>query len=139
MEVANFCAALDTLINQDDIPFTHLDIFKLPTHIIFVEINRIIKQESLPLYRFFMPPLHIPRIGPFLPVLAIILIPVFFPVLDPKRGSPMLFPGYSRVIPMLFPCYSHVIPCKAVLFEWTREPSHPKCPVFQHFVCVDPY
>ena len=79
-----------------------------------------------------MPPLHILRIGPFLPVLAIILIPVFLPRVGPQKRL-------ARVVPGLLPGYSHVIPCKAVLFEWTREPSHPKCPVFQHFVRVDPY
>ena len=59
-----------------------------------------------------MPPLHIHRIGPFLPVLAIILIPVFFPRVGPQkrlaRVVPGLLPGYSRVIPILSrvrPCY----------------------------------
>ena len=59
-----------------------------------------------------MPPLHILRIGPFLPVLAIILIPVFFPRVGPQkrlaRVVPGLLPGYSRVIQVLSrvrPCY----------------------------------
>ena len=59
-----------------------------------------------------MLPLHIPRIGPFLPVLAIILIPVFFPHVGPQkrltRVVPGLVPGYSHVITVLSrvrPCY----------------------------------
>ena len=65
------------------------------------------------------PPLHIPRIGPFLPVLEIFLIPVFFPRVGPKKRL-------ARVVPGLLPGYSGVIPCKDVLFEWIRESSHPK-------------
>lgn len=59
-----------------------------------------------------MPPLHIPRIRIFLPVLAIFCIPVFFTRVGPQktlaRVAPWLLPGYSRVIPVLFrvrPCY----------------------------------
>ena len=82
-----------------------------------------------------MPPLYIPCIGPFLPVLVITLIPLFFPRVGPKkrlaRVVPGLLPGYSRVIPVLSrvkPCYlsghgsqaTQNVPYSSILSTLTR-------------------
>ena len=58
-----------------------------------------------------MPPLHISRIGLFLPVLPIILIPVFFPHVGSKKRLACVVPGLLQGYLGVIPALSHVRPC----------------------------